>query len=70
MNKIQIKLNNSYIFKEKLSLGKTVIKGTIIEETVTTYVIRWENNAIFRWLKEEFNYKFEPIEELVIDKIT
>jgi hypothetical protein len=39
MNKIQIKVNNSYIFKEKPG-NRTVSKGTIIEETLTTYLVR------------------------------
>jgi len=62
MNKIELKPGNYYIFKERTC--KSVRKAEIVEITTTTYLIEWEGGFRSRWMKEEFNFKFEPIELL------
>lgn len=59
MNKIQLKQGNSYIFTK----SNSVLKGEILEQTKTTYLIKWETGNSVRYLIEDFDYEYNAIEE-------
>jgi hypothetical protein len=62
MSKIKIEANNTYIFQKRCT--NIVLKGKVLEETKTTYLIEWENGNKVRYLIEDFDYDFTQIEKI------
>jgi hypothetical protein len=59
---MELKEGHSYIFKNQNSIYPT--KGTILEITKKTYLIRWESGAKIRVFINEFDRETKLIEEL------
>jgi hypothetical protein len=65
MNTLKLEQGISYIFKDRYV--STVYKGKVLDITETTYLIEWELRSKQRYLKDDFNYKYQAIESLQLE---